>query len=355
MKVLDTFITFDILLSMNNFLSTSSRNELICRHRKEQTRRIADRIKAVLLSDEGWTYRKISSVLLLDEQTVSRHVEEYVLQQKLTIDSGGSTGKLDESQTSELIAHLETTTYFKVMYICHYVEKQYTVSYSPSGMTFWLHHNGFSYKQPKKTPAKADPAKQEEFIDKYNDLLNCTPEDEPILFGDGIHPTMATKVTSGWIRTGVDKPIATTASRTRINLMGAINLETMKVTLDQYETLDSHSIVEYLDLLKRQYLKSPKIHLILDRGPYNTSAITKVAAKNRDIVLHYLPTYSPNLNPIERLWKIMNEHVRNNVVFKSAKKFRQKIMLFFKVTWPKIASSMVDRINDNFQCIKSTV
>jgi len=45
----------------------------------------------------------------------------------------------------------------------------------------------------------------------------------------------------------------------------------------------------------------------------------------------------------------MNEYVRNNYAFESAKEFRQKIMDFFKVTWPKISGSMVDRINDNFR------
>jgi transposase len=33
-------------------------------------------------------------------------------------------------------------------------------------------------------------------------------------------------------------------------------------------------------------------------------------AKELNIKLHYLPPYSPNLNPIERLWKVMNEHAR---------------------------------------------
>jgi hypothetical protein len=56
--------------------------------------------------------------------------------------------------------------------------------------------------------------------------MRTTPEDEPILlgslFGKGVHPTMATKVTCVWIRTGTRKPIKTTASRRRINLMGPL-------------------------------------------------------------------------------------------------------------------------------------
>jgi len=76
---------------------------------------------------------------------------------------------------------------------------------------------------------------------------------------------------------------------------------------------------------------------------------TKQAAENYGITLHYLPTYCPNLNPIERLWKVMTEYVRNNRVFKSAAEFRKVINEFF-AKWPKIASSMVDRIN-NFQIL----
>lgn len=185
-------------------------------------------------------------------------------------------------------------------------------------------------------------------------LLNKTPDDEPILFGDGVHPTMATKIAYGWIRIGTRKPIATTASRTRMNLMGAINLESMHVVIDSYETIDSPTMVRYFDHLMAAYPKAPKIHLILDRGPYNISIITREAAKKRGIQLHYLPPYSPNLNPIERLWKVMNEHVRNNRFFESAKEFRQEITDFFKVTWPQIAHTMVDRINDNFQRFNST-
>ncbi len=44
-----------------------------------------------------------------------------------------------------------------------------------------------------------------------------------------VHPTMATKVSCGWIKKGVDKPIEQTASRTRFNVVGAIELKSMSV------------------------------------------------------------------------------------------------------------------------------
>jgi hypothetical protein len=50
-------------------------------------------------------------------------------------------------------------------------------------MTSRMHTHGYSSKKPKGTPAKADPVKQEAFIQAYEKLLTEAPTDEPILFG----------------------------------------------------------------------------------------------------------------------------------------------------------------------------
>ena len=333
-------------------LTDVEKQDLERQHKKERDGRIKDRIKAVLLYNEGWSQMQIAQALRIRPETVHDHLEAYKRARKLKPANGGSEGYLNEAQTRELITHLEEQTYVKVSDICTYVKEQYQVEFAVRGMTSWLHRHKFSYKKPKGIPAKADPEKQAAFIKEYERLLNTIPENEPIEIGDGVHPTMATKVTYGWIRTGVNKPIATIASRTRLNLMGSINLESMQVTLISHETIDSLAMIKHFKALRQKYQKAPKIHLFLDQGSYNTSLETREAAKKHGIVLHHLPPYSPNLNPIERLWKIMNEYVRNNRVFRSAKEFRQEIMDFFKITWPKIAQSMTSRINDNFQILK---
>ena len=90
-------------------------------------------------------------------------------------------------------------------------------------------------------------------------------------------------------------------------------------------------MTDYFEKLTEAYPQAPKIHLIVDNGPYNISVQTKEAAKENGIALHYLPSYSPNLNPIERLWKVMNENVRNNQFFESAKVFIKSILSFFEI------------------------
>ncbi len=82
---------------------------------------------------------------------------------------------------------------------------------------------------------------------------------------------------------------------------------------------------------------------------------TQEEARRQGIILHYLPAYSPNLNAIERLWKIMNEYSKNNQFCKTAKEFRDKINSFFDITWPLISESTRSRINDNFEHISSVV
>lgn len=339
---------------MNIELSNEEKIVLERQHKQTRDRRVADRIKAVLLHCEGWSQIQIAQALRIRPETIHDHLKDYKGSKKLKPENGGSDPRLSLEQTKSLVRQLEDVIYLKVEEICAYVQKTYAVKFTVSGMTKWLHHYKFSYKKPKGIPAKADLEKQAAFIKYYENLLNTIGEDEPILFGDGVHPTMATKITYGWIRKGHchEKAIATTASRTRLNLMGSINLETMEVMIDSYETIDSQAMGDHFKKLRQKYPKSPKVHLILDQGPYNTSAETKRSAKKYGIILHYLPAYSPNLNPSERLWKVMNEHVRNNQFFKSAGEFKKEIMNFFDITWPQISQSMVDRINDNFQTFK---
>jgi transposase len=95
------------------------------------------------------------------------------------------------------------------------------------------------------------------------------------------------------------------------------------------------------------------VHLILDKVGYHCSHLVTEHADNLNIKLHFLPPYSPNLNPIERLWKVMNEHVRSNRFFKGAKDFKEAINGFFDDILPRIGHELNGRINDNFQMLKT--
>jgi transposase len=322
---------------------------------KEASRKIADKIKSVLLRSEGWSLSKISQALRLHNDTIGRYISEYLRGNSFDFKYKGSSERLTPEQNDELISHLESNLYAKVIEIIAYVKSQYDVSYSVSGMTDWLKAHDFSYKKPKGTPSKADISKQLEFIEIYEQLKDQSENsDEPILFIDGVHPTMQTKISYGWIKKGFDKEVSTTASRTRMNVMGAINLHDMSVVTQEYKSIDGKAIIDFFDEIKAKYPSKSAIHIILDQAGYHRSFEVREYASKLGIHLHYLPPYSPNLNAIERLWKIANEEVRDNTFFKTAKEFKATLRRFYKQTLPNILPNLRSRINDNFH-VKSTV
>ncbi|WP_449591203.1 IS630 family transposase [Photorhabdus tasmaniensis] len=122
----------------------------------------------------------------------------------------------------------------------------------------------------------------------------------------------------------------------------------------EYQTINDYNICCFFNEIRKSYPDyHQKIHLIVDGAGYNKAHLVKDWAYVSNIELHYLPPYSPNLNPIERLWKVMNEHVRNNRYFADKHEFRDKVFKFFTTTLPDIADSLTSRINDHFQVLKT--
>lgn len=91
-----------------------------------------------------------------------------------------------------------------------------------------------------------------------------------------------------------------------MNIMGALNLETMNLVYEEFETsIKSETAVEFLKKLEAAYPGTGRIHLIWDQAGYHKgNDILKYLETSR-IKVHYLPPRSPNLNAIERLWKII--------------------------------------------------
>ena len=123
----------------------------------------------------------------------------------------------------------------------------------------------------------------------------------------------------------------------------------MSVVVKEYESnINGASVVNFCNEIKENYADKKVIHLILDQAGYNKAAEVREHAFQLGIHLHYLPPYSPNLNAIERLWKVMNEETRNNIFFETAKKFKSRMRKFIKHELPEILPKLRSRITDNF-------
>ncbi|HAT9492381.1 TPA: IS630 family transposase, partial [Legionella pneumophila subsp. pneumophila] len=255
------------------YLSAEEKAFLEESHEACENRKEGDRIKAILLRSEGWTVPQISQALRLHQSTIIKHIEAYKKLGKLKNASGGSESHLTEEQTEELIAHLEENTYAQNHQIVLYIKERFGVTYTVAGMHKWLHRNGFSYKKVKGLPHKADAELQKAFVSKYNELKQEVGDKEPILFMDAVHPTQATKLAYGWIRTGKIKHVGTTASRTRLNIVGAIQLGHISEAItSQYETVNAESIMNFMNKIREKY-DTKTVHLILDQSGYNKSLL----------------------------------------------------------------------------------
>lgn len=337
---------------MERKLTPEEHIELEGRHRRERDGRVRDRIKAVLLYDKGYSYPKIAEILLLDDDTVRRHIKGYFEHFKLKPENGGSKSHLNAVQTDELLNHLREVTYLYVKDICLYVELTYKKQYTVSGMTKWLHAHKFRYKKPHGVPAKADNAAQEAFISEYQALKDALTEKDILYFADSTHPQHQTRLSYGWIERGVRKAMKMTACQKRVNIIGAMNVQTHTLEYAHVNWVNFDSISAFLTQLIT--LNPDKhIHLIWDNAGYHKSKKLHEFIKELPITLHYLPAYSPNLNPIERLWKIMHEKVTYNRYYPKLADFRQSILDFFN-NIAQYKTLIQQRINDNFQRLQLT-
>ena len=97
------------------------------------------------------------------------------------------------------------------------------------------------------------------------------------------------------------------SGRQRFNVLGALNAVTKQVITVTHATyLNSLSVCEWLDKLAALPLNLP-ITVVLDNARYQCCELVKTHAEKLHIEWLFLPTYSPNLNLIERLWKFVKK------------------------------------------------
>lgn len=339
-----------------NFLTNPEREQLKLHHRRERDGRIRDRIKAVLLYDEGWSPKDIAKVLLISDEAVRNHIDEYKASKKLKPESGGSVEKLSADQSQKLEDHLQTYTYLYVKDIVAYVEVTFGVCYTVHGLRSWLQRHSFSYKKPAVVPGKANKEQQQDWLSGYEKLRAGLGADETICFMDGVHPTHNVQPAYGWIKKGVRKEIPSNTGRERLNLSGIIDVISHNIVIQEDQTLNGESTIRFFKKIEEVYPSKRKIHVFCDNASYYRNKAVKQYLKTSKVCLHFLPPYSPNLNPIERLWKWMKERVIYNTYYEHFEDFKGAIFGFFAVLSTVTAESILGqalrgRVRDKFRPI----
>ncbi|MDC0358893.1 IS630 family transposase, partial [Oligoflexia bacterium] len=341
---------------MERFLSKKERKDLRRQHRRESERRYADRIKALLLWDKGWTLEEISEALLLDESTIRRYRRFYEsdgMDRLLDDDWGGSERRLSEEEERELVAHLDEHLCSTTSEVSEYIIERFGVEYSVRGVRHVLSRLGFVYKKTKAVPGKADAKKQQAFVKRYRQLKAKKDAQDPIYFVDGTHPVHNSQPANGWILRGKAKQIQSNTGRKRVNLNGALNVETLRVIVREDPSVNAQSTVSLLKQLEKLHPKAKKIYVILDNARYYRSVLVRKHVQNSKIKLLFLPPYAPNLNLIERLWKFFKKKVLANRYYESFLEFQEACRHFFK-TLPRLTDELKTLLVDNFQIIHPT-
>lgn len=339
-----------------HFLSEQEKALLKAQHKKERDKRICDRIKAILLYDDGWSPKDIAKVLLITDEAVRNHINEYLDSHKLKPESGGSMEKLSAEQSALLEVYLQQYTYLYVKDIVAYVKTAFTITYTVAGLRGWLKKHKFSYKKPALVPGKADKEKQREWIEAYEKLKAHLPEEETIGFIDGVHPTHNVQLAHGWIKKGVRKEIPANTGRARLNLSGMIDIINHNVVVQEDTMLNAEATITFFQKIEKAYPNKNKIHLFSDNARYYRNKQVLKYLETSKITLHFLPPYSPNLNPIERLWKWMKERVLYNIYYDAYENFKEAVMGFFSAlknlpSDSELGQNFRSRVGDRFSPI----
>ena len=107
-------------------------------------------------------------------------------------------------------------------------------------------------------------------------------------------------------------------------------------------------MIEFLTLLRTKFPDKETIYLILDNASYNHAYRVKDAAREQKIILDYLPPYSPNLNPIERLWKFVRKKFFKDKYRETFATFCQQLDHFF-ANLDQYRVELASLITENFE------
>lgn len=160
-------------------------------------------------------------------------------------------------------------------------------------------------------PGKAtNPDKQaEQEIFREKELLPRLAEaregKREVLFMDAAHFVHGAFLGMVWcfVRLFIPSP----SGRKRFNVLGALNAVTKEVlTLTNQTYINAESVCQLLHLIVQHY-GSKAITIVLDNARYQRCKLVQSFAAGLGIELLFLPSYSPNLNLIERFWRFVKK------------------------------------------------
>lgn len=198
------------------------------------------------------------------------------------------------------------------------VKATFGVGYSHDYVGMMLRRYDWSPQRPAKVAREKDPVAVKQWVDVTwrNIAEDARASDAVIVFVDEAGFSMVPCLKSTWAPAG-RTPVVLHRNRwhRKVSVIGAIAVDTRR---PQTPTLlsdwhpDTHvtqaEIGSFLNRLLRQF-KDRNVVLVWDKlQAHRGSVVREFLAAHPTLTMHYLPSYSPELNPVEQVWALSKYH-----------------------------------------------
>jgi transposase len=289
------------------------------------------RYHALILVHQGYSYREVGQILLVDEETISRWVRQY--QERglggLRNDAqwGGEHGQRELS--GEQVDELKRTLREEAMpgttvgsgwtnkAVRQLIAERFGVEYSKSGVRKLFAHLGWSYQRGRKLYIRRDPYDQARYeLETQAVLAKYARNGKPVvpLASDQSKVYLEGTLGRRWNPRGEQPVVADGARQKRAeNLYGAVHLGTgAEVAPFAIDWQDSAATIRWYELLLEECPEG-QILLWQDQAPHHTSEEVEewLETQPRIEVIEF-PKYTPEENPKEATWKDLKEEVSHH-------------------------------------------
>jgi putative transposase len=307
-------------------LSSDQRNALLDTYRSDLDPQIRLRAHIILLLAAGHTWATITTVLFCSSRTVARWKQRFT-EGGLDAVLGKPRGRrprLGARWRSVVVHWVSQWTprafgLWRSRWCCAAVVfllwQHYRVAVSPETIRRQLHQAGLVWRRPRPVLDRRDP----DFAEKMQglrQLLQNLPADETVVFEDEVDVNLNPKIGSMWMFRGRQAEVVTPGDNVKCYLAGSLHWRTGHLLTTYGPHRDGKLFVQHLHDLRRRLRHYRKIHVICDNAKFHHACwpVWEFVKRHGDrVVLHFLPKYAPQCNPIERVWwHLHNEITRNH-------------------------------------------
>jgi putative transposase len=308
-------------------LNTKQRDELLTIYRKDPDPELRFRAHIILLLGEGHPWDTIEAMLFCSSRTVDRWLKRYQSQgiPGLTGRKRGRPFRVGLGWVAVLVYWVTTKvpsdfgflrSRWSCVLLALLLRERHGVGVSRETVRRMLHRGNLVYRRPRPVPPPNEEQRRVRLA-KLRELLETLPAHETAVWQDEVELNTNPEIGRMWMFRNRQAKVQTPGTNKKRHLAGSMHWRTAQVFLTEAapkQRRDSSLFIKHWDDLRRRLRRYKKIHVICDNAGFHTSheVIEYLWKHEGRIEVHLLPSYSPDYNPIERVWWHLREEITRN-------------------------------------------